>query len=300
MNYFTFIGILFFPFFGWVQVNYLDDYLEQERRSTEYKGDRNFTLQNRWYLREPNPIDDNSYIYYDDFDETEDIIKEKYINVIDKNSLSEEDIILRRLEKDKKTKNIVVKKLEPIKWPKITLPEPKFETIDIDDSSKKINYYDIFKRIARYVFPILVSLILGFVIYKIINKLKINTTTIAENSDQEWNPNKIKKSDMELKLEHAKQNENYREAIRIHYLYLLKELIRQQLIDWQPEKTNHDYLHELRLYEHKTNFSECVRIFELVWYGEHIISKEYYYKLSKVFENYINKLLHSYSTIERI
>lgn len=62
---------------------------------------------------------------------------------------------------------------------------------------------------------------------------------------------------------------NYRLAVRLGYLQVLKQLADQGLIRWQPDKTNHDYLFELPAGPLPEAFRELTRQFDYVWYGEH-------------------------------
>ncbi|WP_157530427.1 DUF4129 domain-containing protein [Hymenobacter norwichensis] len=70
-------------------------------------------------------------------------------------------------------------------------------------------------------------------------------------------------------LREAETTGNYRLAVRLGYLEVLKQLTDQGLIRWQPDKTNHDYLYELPPGPLPPAFRELTRQFDFVWYGEH-------------------------------
>jgi len=297
MNVLLFVCTLFCPLFAQTQVLSPEEYIKEEQNTTQYKGSRNFTMKGRWYSYSPTAIgSEYDYDYFEgDFDEDlEDTIVVYSVNDVYKSAISEDDITLKRLEQKEKKQKIKISDIEPVKWPKLNIPKRKIENIDIDapsDVSSTKNYIDIFAKFAKNIFVLLIISIMLWLIYKIVGKLKINNLKTNSIDYIEWNPNLLKKTEIELKLEQAELNENYREAIRIYYLLILKELIKQKLIYWQPEKTNHDYLYELRNTEHYYKFAQCVRIFDLVWYGEYYIAKDNYKSLSKVFKNCIEKLL---------
>ena len=92
-------------------------------------------------------------------------------------------------------------------------------------------------------------------------KSKLDYDTEAEN---------IHELDFDTRLREAEASGDYRLAVRLGYLRLLKLLTDQGLIDWQPDKTNHDYLRELAAARPATRpaFAELTRQFEYVWYGE--------------------------------
>ncbi|GAB2768189.1 hypothetical protein GCM10027175_01250 [Hymenobacter latericoloratus] len=74
--------------------------------------------------------------------------------------------------------------------------------------------------------------------------------------------------DLETQLTEAEQQRNYRLAVRLGYLSVLRQLSDKGLIRWQPDKTNHDYLYELPTGPLPEAFRELTRQFEYVWYGE--------------------------------
>lgn len=69
-------------------------------------------------------------------------------------------------------------------------------------------------------------------------------------------------------LAEAETAGNYRLAVRLGYLLVLRHLTERGLIRWQPDKTNHEYLLELAGTPWAAGFRELTRQFELVWYGE--------------------------------
>ena len=82
-------------------------------------------------------------------------------------------------------------------------------------------------------------------------------------------PEDIHTLDFGTRLQQAEATGNYRLAVRLGYLEVLKQLADQNLIRWQPDKTNHDYLYELPIGTLPPAFRELTRQFDYVWYGEH-------------------------------
>nr|WP_262904575.1 DUF4129 domain-containing protein [Hymenobacter lucidus] len=74
--------------------------------------------------------------------------------------------------------------------------------------------------------------------------------------------------DFNALLGEAEAAGNYRLAVRLGYLFVLKQLTDQGLVQWQPDKTNHDYLRELSAGTLRPAFRELTQQFEYVWYGE--------------------------------
>jgi hypothetical protein len=61
---------------------------------------------------------------------------------------------------------------------------------------------------------------------------------------------------------------DYRKAVRLHFLKLLKDLTDHDLIAWQIDKTNNDYSMELKNSKYSKSFSELALMYEYIWYGD--------------------------------
>lgn len=66
----------------------------------------------------------------------------------------------------------------------------------------------------------------------------------------------------------AEEAGNFRLALRLGYLEVLKHLTDRGLIHWQPDKTNQAYLAELVSGPLREAFRAATQQFEYVWYGE--------------------------------
>ena len=78
----------------------------------------------------------------------------------------------------------------------------------------------------------------------------------------------IHEVDFATRISAAEQAGNFRLAVRLGYLEVLKHLTDRGLIHWQPNKTNHAYLAELAAGPVREAFRAATRQFEYVWYGE--------------------------------
>jgi len=86
-------------------------------------------------------------------------------------------------------------------------------------------------------------------------------------------------------LQRAVQDGNYRLAIRLHYLSVLKELSLRELLVWKKDKTNRQYWQELnQVPELQPAFAQVTRIFEHYWYGNHEMSAEDYGAVAPYFQ----------------
>lgn len=92
-------------------------------------------------------------------------------------------------------------------------------------------------------------------------------------------------ADLDIDMLLQKAAGNYRLAVRLYYLGLLKKLNEVGFIVWKKDKTNRDYLAEL--YAKVIHYQDIQRLtlaYEQVWYGDHTISAEAYQQLRDDFK----------------
>lgn len=78
----------------------------------------------------------------------------------------------------------------------------------------------------------------------------------------------IHKINFDKMIAEAISKNDYRKAVRLHFLKLLKELTNRNLISWQIDKTNNDYSIELSNSKFSKQFQELALIYEYIWYGD--------------------------------
>jgi hypothetical protein len=124
---------------------------------------------------------------------------------------------------------------------------------------------------------ILLVLAIAFLIYYMIKNRNPREVSVAfEPLLEDMNPAEIPKTELELRLEEAKRNENYKECVRIYFLFAMKDMIDRKRIFWKKEKTNMHYLIEMQGYPSTPSFEKIMAIYDLVWYGDYTIDKNSY------------------------
>lgn len=78
----------------------------------------------------------------------------------------------------------------------------------------------------------------------------------------------LAEADLDALLAEALAAGDHRRAIRLYYLKALQDLAAAQLIHWKPERTNHDYLRDLRDPALRDAFRRLTDGFAYVWYGD--------------------------------
>lgn len=103
-------------------------------------------------------------------------------------------------------------------------------------------------------------------------------------------PDQFTKDDLETYLSNAINNEDYRLAVRIHFLIIIKKLKENNFISWKKEKTNTDYLFEVNRRTFFDSFKILVNIFDRIWYADYSLSHDNYNRIALVFREVESKI----------
>jgi hypothetical protein len=117
----------------------------------------------------------------------------------------------------------------------------------------------------------------------------------GKNSDKKMiNYDEIEKNihlvDFEKLIQNSLQSGEKRLTIRFYYLWLLKKMSEKQIIIWDVEKTNSDYLYEIEDQSLKDEFAYLSYLYNYIWYGEFELDDEAFAKAQSTFEKSIKKL----------
>ncbi len=143
----------------------------------------------------------------------------------------------------------------------------------------------------QYVLFGLLIMLLGFLIYQLFVKTSFDDKGAKVVVDfEELAPTQIPKSELELLLEKALANDDFRGAIRLYFIFIIKGLSEKEWIRWEKKKTNFSYLIEMRGKPQYDSFNDAVSIYELVWYGNYRVKKEDFSSLEPKFKSLLNSL----------
>ena len=96
----------------------------------------------------------------------------------------------------------------------------------------------------------------------------------------------IEEFDLEQLLSKALNENDYRLATRFHYLLILKKLSELKLIKLDKNKTNSDYLFEIKNENSRDQFSKISYIYNHVWYGEFSLSPNQFDQVATIFQQF--------------
>ena len=83
----------------------------------------------------------------------------------------------------------------------------------------------------------------------------------------------VHNKDIAALIEAAIRDKDYRLAVRYHYLQLLKQLHLKKLINYEFQKTDTEYLAELKDDSYRLPLKNVMRIYDFIWYGKFPVSE---------------------------
>ena len=147
-----------------------------------------------------------------------------------------------------------------------------------------------FRRIMWIIIIVVfISVILIYITKSNIHLFKSSSQKIKIENESEIGEN-IYTINYEKELQAATANRNFRLAVRLLYLQIIKKLADKNLIDFKPHKTNSDYLTQLSSSHLYKDFSRLTRSFEYIWYGGFQMSEEAFTGVQNDFFQFKNKL----------
>lgn len=186
-----------------------------------------------------------------------------------------------------------------------------------EQAVKESNWWDRFKQWLADLFKRLFSLssdsvsgkvvdilikslaviLIVFVIYLIVKSImngegqwifgKSSDKKVIHYEDIEKNIHLV---DFEKLIKETLKSGEQRLSIRYYYLWLLKKMSDKNLIEWDIEKTNSDYLYEIKEQTLKSDFEYASYLYNYIWYGEFELDETTFEKAKAAFEKIIKSI----------
>ncbi len=100
----------------------------------------------------------------------------------------------------------------------------------------------------------------------------------------------LHETDLEKFLRLALADGNYAQAVRLYYLQVIKDLSARNDIRWAREKTNRDYLRDMRQHRLGADFRQLTFIFERVWYGNIQLRETEFRNIEPDFKRFLGQM----------
>ena len=157
---------------------------------------------------------------------------------------------------------------------------------DFGNGAKALSGIEILMKIIAFLVIIFVIYLIvkviinkegGWIFGKSAKKIKVSEITEED----------IHSMDFSSAITKAKNEKNLRLANRYYYLWLLKSFSDKEIIEWDIEKTNADYLNEISNLELKNEFQFLSYVYEHSWYGEFDLTKTDFERTETTFQKLI-------------
>ncbi|MHA7057747.1 DUF4129 domain-containing protein [Aquimarina sp. M1] len=151
-------------------------------------------------------------------------------------------------------------------------------------------FWAVLLKLLPYLIVIGVLFLLGWLFMKVnpreilFDKQETPQVILTEDEDI------IQNQDIHQLIELATKENNYRLAIRYYYLSVLKSLSDNELILWESQKTNTDYLKELTDDSLKKKFQNITRLYDFIWYGSFEINQASFRQAEQKFTSITNTI----------
>lgn len=161
---------------------------------------------------------------------------------------------------------------------------------DVKDSEKAMNILDY---TVNTIAVILILVVIYLIVKAILNKEGTwifgskSDATLIRYDEIEKNLHLV---DFEKLIKDSINSGEHRLSIRYYYLFLLKKMSDKQLIEWDVEKTNSDYIYEIKAPQLKANFEYLSYLYNYIWYGEFDLSLQEFEKAKKAFDTTIQSI----------
>ena len=146
---------------------------------------------------------------------------------------------------------------------------------------------DFFSSIFGIIFWILAIGLFGYLVYRLFlsnsSFLSRNRKNIASDIAVVEEENA---SDPDSLLRNAIRNGNYRLAVRYLYLQSLQRLSEKKFIELNSNKTNYEYVMEVRRHKFANEFASLTLQYEYVWYGEYPVDERLFEQIQGSFTQF--------------
>jgi hypothetical protein len=138
---------------------------------------------------------------------------------------------------------------------------------------------------------IIVVLFLAILLWYLFrNNIIRRSPDVGQKKPEEEKTENIFDIDYGREIGNAIKTEDYRLAIRLMFLRLLKDLAQKNIIQYKQERTNFDYLSQVYKTSYYHDFFRITRNYEYVWYGKFEVNADTFGIIKNEFENFDRRL----------
>lgn len=178
----------------------------------------------------------------------------------------------------------------------------KTEQIDYTEDAiefKNINPNDYYLKwfngpVVMYIVLFLIIIVLVYILYRLFAKELWSTTKEVDIREfkllkEEDLDDRFYEMDLDQLVQNAVLKQDWKMAIRIQFLILLKILIDRKQIKWHKDLTNFQIVNQLKIRDNRKKMQTIVAEFERVWYGNQASKQDVY----TAFQHKVNHFIES-------
>jgi len=147
--------------------------------------------------------------------------------------------------------------------------------------------------VTRVLWVVIVGLFLSVLVYYMAEsglfRRRRSIPDVAVSGDPEQMPEDIFAIQYQKEIDKAVAIGDYRLAVRLQYLRLLKHMAEKNIIRYQQDRTNMDYLMQLHTTGYYHDFFRITQHYEYSWYGHFTVSLQAYQLITTEVKNFENK-----------
>jgi hypothetical protein len=113
---------------------------------------------------------------------------------------------------------------------------------------------------------------------------------VDEFNIEDVNPIEIPLTELQRLLQEAIDRKDFRGAVRIYFIFIVRDLAEKKHIKWEKEKTNFHYLREMSGKNEFHDFNVSVSYFEIIWYGKRELDADKFEQVKPNFTRFLDKL----------
>lgn len=175
-----------------------------------------------------------------------------------------------------------------------------FDYNDVPKPEKEFEpgfFTKLFERIIQFltylpweiIFYFTIGLFLIFIAFRVYKNggiMKKNAKNLYDESDFDLIEENLVNVNLDSLINKAENEENYALAIRYLHYQNLQNLDKKGWIEWNPKKTNQQFINQIKDEKAQRTFSQNTKIFNQVWFGEFQLDANKYTEFKSIFNQF--------------
>lgn len=154
---------------------------------------------------------------------------------------------------------------------------PRRKRVNIDGG------FDFFNSIFGIIFWIAAIGLFAYLVYRLFLSNSSFFARNRKNVSADIQATAEDTNDPEAMIRNAVRSGNYRLAVRYLYLQALLRLSERKFIEINGNKTNYEYVNEVRKHKFANEFASLTLQYEYVWYGEYPVDQRLFEQIQEGF-----------------